>query len=102
MEEKEGKERDSVNKTGWRKGKHTALTTTDLSPKLQQVSFTSRNFPLIKAKGTFNPIQPSCVLITAGLTAAGSLQQSHLDSQFNLQKRFTQLKTMLTFWKAFF
>lgn len=34
MEEKEGKERNRVNKTGWRKGKHTVLTTTALSPKL--------------------------------------------------------------------
>lgn len=66
------------------------------------VSVTCRNFPLIKAKGTFTPIEPSCVLITAGLTVMGSLQQSQLDSQFNLQKRFTQLTTKLTFWKAYF
>lgn len=101
-EEKEGKERDQVSKTGWWEGKESTRCSPlpTPSPKPQEVS--GRNFPLTKAKGMSNPTEPPCVLINAGWTSAGPLEQSHLNSQFNLQKDSLLIKNCANLSEGFF
>jgi len=50
----------------------------------------------------FNPIEPSCVLITTGWISAGALEQSHFNSQFNLQKDSFLIKNCANLSEGFF
>jgi hypothetical protein len=53
------------------------------------VSTITRTFLSLEQKELLMVLnKPACLLIIAGLTAAGSIQHSYLDSQFNLQKKF--------------